>query len=128
MFRLMTLRTMLIALVTVTCVALRLADGAEQVPPRETIEAVLRGERRLSEVVVDGPAGVRLVARKDQDRVKKVMAWSPAEPTASISWEPLTPAFGLAGILPLQTKAPEAFVVALQIVTSAGFGERSPVR
>ena len=32
------------------------------VRPTHTIEAVLRGERRLSEVVVDGPAGVRLVA------------------------------------------------------------------
>jgi len=31
------------------------------VRPQHTIEAVLRGERRLAEVVADGPAGVRLV-------------------------------------------------------------------
>jgi flagellar biosynthesis protein FlhG len=32
------------------------------VRPTHTIEAVLRGERRLADVVTDGPAGVRLVA------------------------------------------------------------------
>lgn len=39
MLDLLTLRTMLIALLAMICVAPRMADGAEQVLPRETIEA-----------------------------------------------------------------------------------------
>ena len=47
------------------------------VRPAHTIEAVLRGERRLSEVVVDGPAGVRLVAAASG--AAELTALSPAQ-------------------------------------------------
>ena len=47
------------------------------VRPAHTIEAVLRGERRLSEVVVDGPAGVRLVAAASG--TAELTALSPAQ-------------------------------------------------
>ena len=47
------------------------------VRPTHTIEAVLRGERRLSEVVVDGPAGVRLVAAASG--TAELTALSPAQ-------------------------------------------------
>ena len=49
-------------------------------------------------------------------------------PVASIPWDPKTSAVDFGGILPLQTKAPEEFVVAAQIATIAGAGEDKPVR
>jgi len=47
------------------------------VRPTHTIEAVLRGERRLADVVVEGPAGVRLLAAASG--TAELTALSPAQ-------------------------------------------------
>ena len=65
---------------------------------------------------------------ENQVRSKITLALSPMVPVTSIPWDPKTPAVDLGGILPLQTKAPEEFVVAEQIATIAGAGEDKPVR